>query len=73
MDKKKRDKTKIDWCTHTLNPVVGCTFNCTYCYAGRLNNRFKWVEDCRKANIPIFMKESLRELMRQDFTQEFPW
>jgi len=30
-------------------------------------------EQCRNAGVPIFMKESLRELMGQDFVQEFPW
>ena len=31
------------------------------------------VEACRKAGKPVFMKESLRELMGADFIQEFPW
>ena len=30
-------------------------------------------EQCKKAGVPLFMKESLRELMGQDFVQEFPW
>jgi len=37
----------------------------------------EWVEniarECRDAGIPVFMKESLHELMSGDFTQEFPW
>jgi protein gp37 len=33
----------------------------------------KIVYDCRKHNIPIFMKESLRSLMGDDFIQEYPW
>ena len=53
------NKTKIDWCTHTLNPVVGCTFNCPYCYARRLNDRFKWIDDWNK---PQFFPERLKEL-----------
>lgn len=53
------NKTKIDWCTHTLNPVVGCTFNCTYCYAGRLNNRFNWIKDW---NEPQFYPKRLAKL-----------
>ena len=39
------NETKIEWCEKTLNPVVGCSFGCPYCYARRLNTRFKWVED----------------------------
>ncbi len=53
------NKTKIEWCDSTLNPVVGCTFNCTYCYARRLNNRFKYIEDW---NCPQFFPERLNQL-----------
>lgn len=31
------------------------------------------VETCRKSNVPLFMKESLRGLMGDEFKQEFPW
>lgn len=30
-------------------------------------------EQCKGAGVPIFMKESLRELMSDEFIQEFPW
>lgn len=33
------NKTKIDWCDCTLNPVVGCTYGCPFCYAQRINDR----------------------------------
>lgn len=33
----------------------------------------KIAEACAKHHKPIFMKESLRELMGDDFRQEFPW
>ena len=33
-------KTKIDWCTHTWNPVSGCLHGCDYCYARRIAQRF---------------------------------
>lgn len=52
-------RTKIDWCTHTVNPVVGCTFGCSYCYARKMNNRFNWIEDWRK---PVFYPERLKQL-----------
>ena len=36
-----------------------------------------WVDEiasrARHAGVPVFMKESLRELMGSDFRQEFPW
>lgn len=33
-------KTKIDWCDSTWNPVTGCEHNCEYCYARGIANRF---------------------------------
>ena len=37
----------------------------------------EWIESitdaCKKHNIPLFMKNSLRELMSGDFVQEYPW
>lgn len=34
------NKTKIEWCDDTWNPVTGCLHNCGYCYAKRIANRF---------------------------------
>ena len=37
------NKTKIEWCDYTLNPVKGlCPVGCSYCYARRLYRRFGW-------------------------------
>lgn len=33
-------KTRIEWCDSTFNPVTGCLHNCEYCYARRIANRF---------------------------------
>ena len=35
------DKTKIDWCDSTWNPVTGCLHGCEYCYARRIAERFR--------------------------------
>lgn len=35
------DKTKIDWCDSTWNPVTGCRHNCHYCYARDITERFR--------------------------------
>ena len=48
---------------------------------GRRNKRVipekKWIDEiaeaCKRCGTPIFMKESLREIMGDDFRQEFPW
>lgn len=34
------NKTKIDWCDSTWNPVTGCLHGCEYCYARRIAHRF---------------------------------
>ncbi len=34
------NKTKIDWCEYTWNPVTGCLHGCKYCYAKRIADRF---------------------------------
>ena len=34
------NKTKIDWCDATWNPVTGCLHGCEYCYARRIAERF---------------------------------
>lgn len=35
------DKTKIEWCDSTWNPVTSCLHGCDYCYAKRIADRFK--------------------------------
>lgn len=34
------NKTKIDWCDSTWNPVTGCIHGCEYCYARGIAERF---------------------------------
>ena len=34
------DRTKIDWCDASWNPVTGCLHGCEYCYARRIAQRF---------------------------------
>lgn len=34
------EKTKIDWCDSTWNPVTGCRHECEYCYARGIAKRF---------------------------------
>lgn len=40
------NKTKIDWCDSTWNPVTGCLNGCEYCYARSIANRFGTKDQC---------------------------
>lgn len=42
------NKTDIEWCDFTINPVKGlCPMACPYCYARAMYKRFKWLETVR--------------------------
>ncbi len=56
------NKSKIEWCDYTWNPVTGCLHGCEYCYARRIAERFMPhemelmdIQDC-KPIIPISFK-----------------
>lgn len=38
------NKTKIEWCDSTWNPVTGCKHGCPYCYAHGIAKRFEGFE-----------------------------
>ena len=44
---------------------------------GKVKPEREWIEKlarlCRENGIPLFMKESIRGIMGEDFVQEFPW
>ena len=42
------NKTAIEWCDYTVNPVKGlCPVACPYCYARRMYKRYHWNETVR--------------------------
>ena len=47
------NKTKIEWCDMTWNPVTGCLHNCEYCYAGKISDRFQINDVGKHINIPF--------------------
>lgn len=44
---------------------------------GKIVPQKEWIDEiaaeCKRCRVPIFMKDSLREIMGDDFRQEFPW
>ena len=34
------NRSKIEWCDHTWNPITGCRNGCEYCYARKMTARF---------------------------------
>lgn len=34
------NRSKIEWCDFTWNPITGCRHNCNYCYARKMTSRF---------------------------------
>lgn len=47
------EKTRIDWCDSTWNPVTGCYHGCEYCYAMSIANRFGSFETIDGTNIKV--------------------
>ena len=43
------NKTKIEWCDMTWNPVTGCLHGCPYCYAEKLAKRYNPKHEAVKA------------------------
>lgn len=47
------NKTDIEWCDMTWNPVTGCLHGCEYCYARRIAERFGGFEPrCGGEDVP---------------------
>lgn len=63
-----KDRCAVDWV------IVGAE---TGSRKGKVIPKKDWVmelsEKCKADGVPIFMKESLRPIMSDDFRQEFPW
>lgn len=57
-------KTKIEWCDYTINPVMGCTFGCEFCYAKMLNNRFKWIENWEEPQVRLNQLEKIKKIKK---------
>ena len=57
------EKTKIEWCDSSWNPISGCYHDCEYCYARTTANRFKGCVDSPDGTAPdkiVEIKERLQ-------------
>lgn len=45
----------------TFNPVMGCDIGCNYCYARKINQRFRHIPDF---NVPTLMRHRLPQLYK---------
>ena len=71
---RKPDLRMLDEIAMTSWTIIGAE---TGNRKGKIIPERSWIESivnrCRDEMIPVFMKESLRELMGSDFKQEYPW
>jgi len=51
------NKTKIEWCDMTWNPVTGCLYGCEYCYARKIARRYEGCWDGDE-NVKITYRQS---------------
>lgn len=59
------NKSRIEWCDHTWNPVTGCLHNCEYCYARKMTARFSGdirLNKMAKNDYEILLSEDCNEL-----------
>lgn len=55
------NKTKIEWCDVTWNPVTGCKHGCPYCYARKIAERFRGSKAWPNGFEPMLRHERLFE------------
>lgn len=59
------NRTGIEWCDITCNPVKGkCPMACPYCYARRLHDRFRWDPTVRYEPSVLTALDKLRKPSR---------
>lgn len=64
------NKTKIDWCDSTWNPVTGCFHGCEYCYARGIANRFGAGWETASGNLPELDKLMYGRRLGKDMKPE---
>jgi protein gp37 len=55
------NKTAIEWCEYTWNPVTGCLHGCPYCYARKIAERFRGSKAWPQGFKPMFHSTRLSD------------
>lgn len=63
------NKTAIEWCDYTWNPVTGCRHDCPYCYARKIAERFKGSKAWPRGFEPMFHHERLTDPSKKKQSQ----
>jgi len=58
------NKTAIEWCDYTWNPVTGCKHGCPYCYARKIAERFKGSKAWPQGFEPMFHQERMGDAVK---------
>lgn len=66
------DKTKIDWCDATWNPITGCLHECDYCYARRIAERFKGYNKSSKSHYKRLNPQSAKHHAIFETSEDMP-
>jgi len=68
------NKTKIEWCDSTWNPVTGCLHGCEYCYARRIAERFggtiqqaDFKEKLHEINEPMYTENNMEKITKAPY------
>lgn len=72
------NKTKIEWCDSTWNPVTGCYHGCAYCYARRIAKRFGGFDcgptaNCNVSNNGKAIFSISEPMRRNEKAAPYPW
>jgi len=63
------NKSNIEWCTHTWNPVTGCYHGCPYCYARGKARRFAGHHYSAGCNFNAYRQASTTHIIPYDDAQ----
>lgn len=55
------NKSGIEWCDHTFNPITGCRHGCEYCYAQKMSVRFSGDIKRNKAAVNDYQIEEAKD------------